>query len=106
MKFLTLLLIVLLFISCSDSKNQNLHDQLEDPTSEEALWADPYIEKYLEHNKDRLTKVDGYSVAYLKSMTERNQRKFAEVSIGHNFEHRFVTAQTIYIDSLTREVYG
>jgi hypothetical protein len=105
MKCLTLLLIALLFISCSDSKNQNLHHQLQDSKSEEALWADAYIQRYLEHNKDRLTKVDGYPVTYLKGMTERNQRKFAEISIGHNFENRYITDQTIYIDSLTREIY-
>jgi hypothetical protein len=105
MKYLTLILIALLFISCSDLKNQNLRHQLQDSKSEEALWADAYIEDYLEHNKDRLTKVDGYPVTYLKGVTERYQRIYAEVTIGHSFEHRYITDQTIYIDSLTREIY-
>jgi hypothetical protein len=104
MKYLTFLPIVLL-LSCSDSTNQSLHHQPKYSNPEETMWEDEYIQRYLEHNRDRLTIVDGYPVTYLKGATVREQRIYAEVTIGHSFEHRYITDQTLYIDSLTREIY-
>jgi hypothetical protein len=36
---------------------------------------------------------------------ERNHRTYAEVKIGHSFEYRYITDQTIYKDSLTNEIF-
>jgi len=76
-----------------------------DTIHEVALWANEYIIKYLESNKDRLTEVDGRPVTYIKDTTERNERNYAMVKIGHSFEHRYVTDQWIFVDSLTKEIY-
>jgi hypothetical protein len=76
-----------------------------DTIPEVALWADKYIIKYLEGNKDRLKEVDGYPVAYMKQRTERNDRNYAMAKIGHSFEDRYVTEQLIFVDSLTKEIY-
>ncbi len=76
-----------------------------DTVAEVALWADDFVIKYLDGNKDRLTEVDGHPVTYIKEPMECENRSYAAVRIGHSFEHRYVTEQWIYIDSLTKDIY-
>lgn len=105
----------MILISCSNNtsnQKKNIsenHQQKStysaDTTPEVALWADDHILEYLEANKERLTEVDSLPITYMKESTIRNQRKYAAIKIGQNFEHRFVTNQWIYIDSLTKEIF-
>lgn len=60
---------------------------------------------YLLGNSDRLTEIDGYPVSYIKETDTRESRKFAVARIGHSFEHRYVTDQWIFIDSLSKQIY-
>ena len=102
-------------LSCSNKTENRKEKKLDNPQVESvenidtipevALWADEYIIKYLEVNKHNLTEVEGYPVTYIKETTERNERNYAMVKIGHSFEHRYVTDQLIFIDSLTKEIY-
>ena len=91
--------------SCSNVTEKKLDNPQVDTIPEVALWADEYIIKYLESNKDRLTEVDGHPVTYIKETTERDERNYAMVKIGHSFESRYVTDQWIFVDSLTKEIY-
>lgn len=91
--------------SCSNTTEKKIDNPQVDTIPEVALWADEYIIKYLESNKDRLTEVDGHPVTYIKETTERNERNYAMVKIGHSFESRYVTDQWIFVDSLTKEIY-
>ncbi|MBK7764313.1 MAG: hypothetical protein IPI46_13370 [Bacteroidetes bacterium] len=72
---------------------------------EVALWADEYIIKYLQCNKERLAEFDGQPLTYIKETIERNERNYVKVKIGRNFKHRYVTNQWIFVDSLTKEIY-
>lgn len=106
--------IVFLF-SCSNTTGNQKEKKLDtihvesvenkDIAPEVALWADEYIIKYLEGNKERLTEVDDHPVTYIKEITERDERVYAMVEIGHSFEHRYVPDQWIYVDSLTKNIY-
>ena len=105
--------LVLVLTSCSyntSNKAVAKNDQQEstnisDSISEVAVWADEYISQYLDANNDRLAEVNGYPITYIKFIRVLDDKKFAAVKIGHNFEHRFVTEQWIYIDSLTKEIF-
>ena len=55
--------------SCSNTTEKKLDNPQVDTIPEVALWADEYIIKYLERNKDRLTEVDGHPVTYIKETT-------------------------------------
>ena len=105
----------MIFISCSNSTSNQKNNISEyyqqkstysvDTIQEVALWANDYILEYLEANIVRLTEVDSLPITYMKESTIRNQRKYAVIKIGQNLEHRFVTNQWIYIDSLTKEIF-
>jgi hypothetical protein len=88
-----------------ESRLKKLDNTQIDTIPEGAQWADKYIIKYLESNKDRLTEVEGHPVTYIKETTVKNDRNYAMVKIGHSFESRYVTDQWIFIDSLTKEIY-
>lgn len=105
MNYLLYILTIFFLTSCSGRIEKKLDNPQVETIPDMALWADDYIIKYLENNKDRLTEVDGYPVTYIKETTERNQRNYAMVRIGHNFESRYVTDQWIFVDSLTKEIY-
>lgn len=92
-------------VDLSQDNNQIQTEQLNDTVSEMAIWADDFIMDYLEQNSERLTNVDGYPVTYMKELVTREGRVYAMVKIGHSFEHRYVTDQWIFIDSLTKEIY-
>ena len=105
----------MIFISCSNSTSNQKNNISEyyqqkstysvDTIQEVALWANDYILEYLEANIVRLTEVDSLPITYMKESTIRNQRKYAVIKIGQKLEHRFVTNQWIYIDSLTKEIF-
>ncbi len=112
MKQIPFYLFTIIFLfSClnkKEKKSKNLiveSFERRDTIPEQALWADQYIIKYLEQNKDRLTEVDGYPVTYIKEISERNKRKYAMVKIGHSFEHRYIADQWIFIDSMSKVIY-
>lgn len=85
--------------------HQHNPEQANDTVPEMAIWADDFIIDYLEYNSERLTEVDGYPISYIKETTTRQGRKYAMVKIGHSFEHRYVTDQWIFIDSLSKDIY-
>lgn len=107
--------IILVLISCSSNTDKQEQKSIvnhqksivgaKDTIPELALWANDYITKYLDGNKDRLRKVDDYPIAYIKDTTTREDVKYVMVKIGHSFEHRYVTKQWIYIDSLSKVIY-
>ena len=105
MKYIFYLLAGFFLTSCSESTEKKVDKLKVDTIPEVAQWADKYIIKYMESNKDRLTKVDGFPVTYVKETTKRDERKYAMVKIGHSFEQRYITDQWIFIDSLTKEIY-
>lgn len=105
MKHILYILTIIFLISCSNATEKKVDNTQVDTIPEVALWADEYIIKYLESNKDRLTDVDGHPVTYLKDITERNKRNYVMVKIGHSFESGHVTDQRILIDSATKEIY-
>jgi len=116
MKQIIIFILTIMFLnSCSTNKkiqkninqdNQQLKiEQKNDTIPEIAFWAEDFISDYLEKNSERLTKIDDYPISYIKNITTRNGRKYVMVNIGHNFEHRFVTEQFIYIDNLTKTIY-
>ncbi|HNP69197.1 MAG TPA: hypothetical protein PKH16_14915 [Aequorivita sp.] len=120
MKHFTIILTIFFLSSCSTnntdkkdttetelslSNKQSKTDQVNDTLPEMAIWADDYIIDYLENNSERLTEVDGYPISYIKETTTRQGRKYAMVKIGHSFEHRYVTDQWIFIDSLSKDIY-
>ncbi len=105
MKHLLYILSVFFLTSCSNTTGKKLDNPQVDTIPEVALWADEYIIKYLESNKERLTQVDGHPVTYIKEITKRNERNYAMVKIGHSFECRYVTDKLIFVDSLTKEIY-
>lgn len=105
MEHLLYILTIFLLTSCSNTSEKKLDNPQVDTVPEMALWADEYIIKYLESNKDRLTEVDGHPITYIKEKAERNERNYAIVKIGHSFESRYVTVQWIFVDSLTKEIY-
>jgi hypothetical protein len=113
MKHIILIISTILLLSSCQTKNtevsqenhQSNPEKVNDTLPEMAVWADDFIIDYLEHNSERLTEVDGHPVTYMKDAAIREGRKYAMVKIGHSFEHRYVTDQWIFIDSLTKEIY-
>lgn len=116
MKQTALFLNIILFLfSCSnptsnvkENKSEFIgadSDEKIDTILDDALWAEEYIVKYLDSNKDRLTEVDGHPLTYMKETMVRNERSYVVVKIGHSFEHNYITDQWIYIDSLTKGIY-
>ena len=105
----------MLITSCSNNtlsdKEESIKTEIKDTIStndtipEVAKWADDYIIEYLEANKDKLTEIDSVPISFMKDFTTQNNTKYVMVQIGHSFEYRFETEQTIYIDSLTKELY-
>jgi hypothetical protein len=91
--------------SCASTPEKKLAKQQVDTIADAAPWADEYVNKYLAHHKDRLTEAEGKPLTFVKEISVRNDRTYAIVKIGHRFENRYVTAQSIFIDSLTKEVY-
>ncbi len=105
MKHILYLSIIFFLTSCANTTEKKPDTLQVDTVPEAALWADKYINKYLESNKDRLTEIDGQPVTYIKETSVRNERNYAMVKIGHRFENKFVTDQRLFIDSLTKEIY-
>lgn len=106
---------VILLVSCSnntsnqESNVSEVHSKEETSSTEiipeKAIWADEYILEYLEAEKGRLIQNESCAVTYIKDIIIRNGKEFAQVKIGRNSEHRFITNQLIFIDSLTKEVF-
>lgn len=80
-------------------------EQIEDSLNDVAVWADDLIFEYLEHNSERLTKIDDIPISFIKDTLTRQGKKYITVKIGHSFENRYVTDQWIFINSLTKEIY-
>ena len=94
-----------LILACTATPDQQSERTSYDSMPEKALWADAYILKYLDANKDRLTTSDGKPVTYMKDSSTRYGRDYAMVRIGHSFENHYVTNQWIFIDSLSKQIY-
>ena len=114
-KIIFYIIAFMLITSCSNNTSSNKEDETKteiketistnDTIANVAEWADDYIIEYLEANKDILTEVDGVPISYMKDFTTQGERKYVMVQIGHSFDFRFETEQTIYIDSITKELY-
>ena len=104
-KFLLYFFSILILLSCSDPSKGSSGGSNAEAVRNNEHWTDAYVRHYLEENRNRFTQVDGKAVTYLKERIDREQRVYEVITIGHSFEHRYITDQTIYIDSLTREVY-
>ena len=89
----------------SQDNHQHIPEQVNNIVPEMAIWAGYFIVDYLKNNSERLTEIDGHPVSYIKDTITRQGRKYAMVKIGHSFQHRYVTDQWIFIDSLSKEIY-
>ena len=88
-------------LSCSTNKQEEI---VEESLSYDNI--DGIIHRYLDANKIRLTEVDGYPVTYIRDNIQSIKgEQYIVVQIGHSFEHRYVTDQFIYIDSLNKKLY-
>ena len=114
-KIIFYIIAVMLITSCSNNissdKEEGIKTEIKDTIitndtiPEVATWADNSIIEYIEANKDKLTEVDSVPISFMKDFTTQNNTKYVMVQIGHSFEYRFETEQTIYINSLTKELY-
>ena len=72
-------------------------------------WADSLIINYINKTNNELiqaTKKDGIDVEWnLQNNQKNNTANFYVYQIGHTFEHKFITDQCLYIDSLSRKIY-
>lgn len=112
-KFVSTLFSILLFISCEITPEEKNKDRTSnediilsvDTIPEVAFWADSLIMIYIEKNQYRLKEVDGIPISYIKDIDIRNNRTYGVARIGHSFEHRYVTDQWIFIDSISKDIY-
>ncbi|MBN2729608.1 MAG: hypothetical protein JXR53_10325 [Bacteroidales bacterium] len=111
MKHLVFPLLILVFLfSCSNKSGQK--DETTDTSKQDSVagskispWADEYITRYIDANKDRFKKSDKSTTAYIKDTITINERSYTTAKIGDNSEERFVTEQWIYIDNQTCEIF-
>lgn len=107
------LIVSSLSISCSDSTKIHKENAIKtkalnqnrDTITEAASWADNLIIEYLEANREYLTEVESFPVTYFKETQIRNNKVYAAARIGHFFEHKYITDQWIFIDSITMAIY-
>lgn len=111
MKHLVFSLLILVFLfSCSNTSEQKteITDTSKQDTvtsSEISPWADEYINRYIDANKNRFEKSSKSTTTYIKDTITLDKRIYTTAKIGGDSEDHFLTEQWIYIDNQTREIF-